>query len=524
MRKLILIVVIAISSFFAAGQDTLYFDPGNLGGDGTKNNPYSSIEAVGQHNNIVYMLKRNTVMETSTIIWGSIENITIDAYGQGDRPRLSTFQFRINGSDGFELKNIDLYTQRIVLDFDGSYVNRNIYIYNCLLHSHDWHTYNYGIYGSIQNMVVEDTEIYDIYRDGVYITGAKNIDFINVNIHHVNQMFHSNPSGAGGDCIQLLGAENITMRGCTFDRHDTGRKFSVILTRDVNNILIEDCMFIGPKKTGYGGASFHAGGMDITIRRNIFKNSLGGLYLHSSDLTANHNLFVNTDVGVQFASDGTNRNILNNTFYGTKTAIEGWMMSADVKNNIIYLTSENDVAYHTTASLENNMQNIEGSGNVPNEGIIVADPQFVDPGNDFHLKSSSPAIDAGVDVGLEKDLDAKDTPNGNYDLGAYEYYENYVPDTTSNDTISNDTIVDDTSNVTLEVLPGATIQIGGQTLTTDQDGKANIQLTNGIYQYTVFADGYTEKQGTITVDGQSVTKKIILTAVSYSVKFEIYTE
>jgi len=53
---------------------------------------------------------------------------------------------------------------------------------------------------------------------------------------------------------------------------------------------------------------------------------------------------------------------------------------------------------------------------------ISLDPSFVDPDNgDFHLKVGSPCIDAGVDVGLDRDFDYNPVPWGaGVDIGAFE--------------------------------------------------------------------------------------------------------
>jgi len=64
---------------------------------------------------------------------------------------------------------------------------------------------------------------------------------------------------------------------------------------------------------------------------------------------------------------------------------------------------------------------ITGSTFDPN--TIAANPLFVDPENgNFHLRPDSPAIDAGVDVGLSEDFDGDPVPYGSApDIGAYEY-------------------------------------------------------------------------------------------------------
>ena len=66
-------------------------------------------------------------------------------------------------------------------------------------------------------------------------------------------------------------------------------------------------------------------------------------------------------------------------------------------------------------------QNTTGKG----KNSIKANPLFVDPSNyDFYLQSYSPAIDAGIDVGLNADIGGNPRPQGlGYDIGAREYVE-----------------------------------------------------------------------------------------------------
>jgi hypothetical protein len=56
---------------------------------------------------------------------------------------------------------------------------------------------------------------------------------------------------------------------------------------------------------------------------------------------------------------------------------------------------------------------------------IQKDPQFVDAANgDFHLDVGSPAINAGMDLGLlvPTDMDSNARPSfQSYEIGAYEY-------------------------------------------------------------------------------------------------------
>ncbi len=425
MNKTLMICILLIANInVLPAQDTLYFDPSNSDDpsqDGTIAHPYENLESVTYQDNTVYLLKRGSIMEFGSTSFNNIENIVLDAYGSGDRPRIIGGQINIYGCNGFTVKNLDIFTTRICLNFDHKYDNRNIEINNCKLHSGNWNKYNYGIYGIVKGIQIIDCEIFNIYRDGIYLNSSKDIDIRNCYVHDVNKLFTVAPAVSGGDGAQFIGCENIYIGNSVFDRSDSGRKFCVIFTKNPKDVVIEDCHFIGPRKTQYGGACLHAGGTGFVIRRNIFEQAPTGIYNHSSDMIIHNNQFIDLNKAIQFASDGQNRKIYNNIFYDNELGIESWLRQVDIKNNIVYLTSEDQKAYHIAgADFSNNMQNIEGVA--AHDDAIIQDPLFVDPENyDFHLKENSPAVDAGIDVGIEEDFDGNTINPNHVDLGAFEY-------------------------------------------------------------------------------------------------------
>jgi hypothetical protein len=95
----------------------------------------------------------------------------------------------------------------------------------------------------------------------------------------------------------------------------------------------------------------------------------------------------------------------------------------NLRNNLVYQPAS---AYLSAASVlpyvqgERNLWFGQGPGPSTLAGNVNADPLFVGAtGFDFHLRAGSPAIDAGLQTGVTRDLDGN-RRQGAPDLGAYE--------------------------------------------------------------------------------------------------------
>jgi len=150
---------------------------------------------------------------------------------------------------------------------------------------------------------------------------------------------------------------------------------------------------------------------------NIYNNIFNGGYLRIGPPFPDAN-------GVDQNAPGKIKNVqvYNNVFYGMGIDGGGSLPSIEnliIKNNIF--SSAYLIMRSGTVTTENNLFN--GSSCV-GTNCITGDPKFVNPtGGDFHLQSTSPAIDKGSPIGAPSmDFDWNPRPQGlGYDIGAFEY-------------------------------------------------------------------------------------------------------
>ena len=79
------------------------------------------------------------------------------------------------------------------------------------------------------------------------------------------------------------------------------------------------------------------------------------------------------------------------------------------------------------------------------------------------------------------------------------------------------TVVDDLD----QVIPLASIEIGGQILLTDSSGIATAFLQNGTYSYRVYKVGYNEVRGTVTISNNHVSEEVRLVEAEYTLRYVI---
>jgi predicted outer membrane repeat protein len=201
---------------------------------------------------------------------------------------------------------------------------------------------------------------------------------------------------------------------------------------------------------GNGGAIFVDGPL-VLNRSKFIRNRAAeglGLYLRQPDTPSQlinnlwaDNFLTAADEGSAVitvrsgVADPAALTIAHNTISGADSAkyqAGGVFLSgvpATLRNNIItnHFIGVNNFESQGFITAEHNLyfaNAINESGdNITSSNNLEAYPFFANPANgDFHLRSVSPAIDAGVDVGVTRDFDFRLRPCGaGYDIGAYEF-------------------------------------------------------------------------------------------------------
>lgn len=253
------------------------------------------------------------------------------------------------------------------------------------------------------------------------------------------------------------------------------------------NDKVENPTFYNNISINMGGSGYE--GITSAIR------DFGQAPLISGNITIYNNTFYKgTGFSYGFLvtvnSGKTNFISKNNIYYGLSGTYVSLMQSGD------NLNSDHDLFFGLGAPPSGNAMTVTGALN--------ADPQFVNgAAGDFHLKSTSPAIDAGtslVNSIVVKDYDNNPRPmDGNkdgtaqYDIGASEYTGTYVGDTTppviSNVLVTN--ITASSATVTWTTNEASTSQVEYGTSTSY--GSLTALDSSMAYSHTVNVTGLSSR-------------------------------
>ncbi|VAW27539.1 hypothetical protein MNBD_BACTEROID07-431, partial [hydrothermal vent metagenome] len=187
-------------------------------------------------------------------------------------------------------------------------------------------------------------------------------------------------------------------------------------------------------------------GLRGAIIFQLSDNGTPPVTIEMKSMTVKNNIFFTRDAGlindwsmVMLRGNSKNIKIYNNTFYNINTSAIAITTTKgtenfEIRNNIFadidgydIDASGNPQSVTASSNLYDNTPNLNS---ITDTNPIVGDPQFVNPaGYDFHLKSTSPAIDAGLTIDTvirdyeynPRPLDGDYSGTPEYDVGAFEY-------------------------------------------------------------------------------------------------------
>lgn len=382
---------------------------------------------------------------TLDITWS---NVTVDAYGAGADPI-------IDGSDAVNcititnrhhvvIRNIEC-TQG--LDFGIVFATcHDCAVVDCSCH--DCGNDNLNFITTCYNCVVIGGTFYNAYSrvaDGRTVAGIEIADGCHGIAISGSECYNQIDTGMGitvHSHAATIFPYNITIDNCyCYGNAGMGIRMSKAdATADADrNITVENCRCHANTLDGiqatYSGAEPING---LTIRDNLcYLNLRWGISLRGDNFDIYRNTITTNNAGAQtcVALDGISTGTFyNNTMYDTNAAFFGIIVISNartanlaVKNNIVSASNANPYMLQVAAGtgvvgldIDYNLYSYTGAGlrwtwlgaNSDWAGWLLAsgqdanshapaDPLFTNPGgNDFTLQAGSPAIGAGVDVGL----------------------------------------------------------------------------------------------------------------------------
>lgn len=357
--------------------------------------------------------------ETLTASWSGTDTnpILISAYGTGISP---TIQTNVNNSSAVKVT--------------GSYITiENIYAVaiapgtepGCS-NNPKGHVDGFDLESSSNHITIRNSKASGGYA-GVYIKEGSNNNHILNNIFENNNMMSPLDTASGNDAgafgMLLWGNDNEI----AYNAISGSDACSYDYTRDGSAIEV----YNGSRNTVHHNTATSSDAFS-ELGKDSSHTSADNTFAYNSFISSNTNsLFLNTRGSGTFGPVYRTR-AYNNSAYLTGSQSQGVVCSGcasdilTLKNNILWANWK--AIYASAAFDESNNIYWKTGGSPLIQGFTISstskkvDPQFVSAGTgDLHLQSTSPAVNAGVNVGYTSDLDGKPVPQGLApDIGAYE--------------------------------------------------------------------------------------------------------
>jgi len=277
---------------------------------------------------------------------------------------------------------------------------------------------------------------YGAYGSGILNSRANDVEYINNDIHHngLTDYDHGIYQG-GGNNILIEGNRIYNNRGSGIKLGWTSTTTNNIARNNLvydNNTAWTFKPEYGTKRQGRGISTHfssgsqiynnviwgaHTAGIDLiysVTNAQVYNNTI---YVNGNNYTANG---ISIGSGASAPSPDVFNSIVKNNIVQQATTNVPTIVNAPIIHGArsINAVIENNLTFGTNSKIDFKDSTARMANN------IIADPQFVNLlGRDFHLRSSSPAINKGQTISLfTADRDYVRRPQGTaYDIGAYEY-------------------------------------------------------------------------------------------------------
>ena len=280
------------------------------------------------------------------------------------------------------------------------------------------------------NIIIEDVEIKDARRLGIYVGVADDVTLTRLTIHNTGESH-----GIYLDGAEVAGTDNPIVQNCLiYDNKKTGIVINGDNVYQVQNPIIRFNKIYNNDNYGLTSQSSDGG---LYHHNLIYGNTLDAMRL-------SYDLVDDSDHSVPAENDSVYNNVIYTNAGGI--FVNNYSTGHVIKNNIVYRYANANfligVAANGNATIDYNCYygsdltdafQYHGTdystladwqtASSQDANSISSDPLFADAAsNDFTLQSGSPAINAGVSVGLVLDYAGNTVPFEVLpDIGAYEY-------------------------------------------------------------------------------------------------------
>jgi len=265
-------------------------------------------------------------------------------------------------------------------------------------------------YATIMNCTIADNVAGGAGGGGIACTGSGDALIINCDI------LGNSAGGSGGAVLSDLSMPWI-MNSRIEDNQTSGDGGGIGMVNG-SNLMVLGCVVSGNSASSYGGGIDHLESSSMIANCTITGNSASG------------------GGGISFYAS-SNLNVLNCTFSGNSAGQGGGLLCSAstllIQNCILWgdsAPSGPELAVLAGANLTigySDLQHGETAVTVDPAGSLSWWPGNIDQnplfvgGGDYHLRGSSPCIDAGTNAGVYNDIDGENRPMGDgFDMGSDE--------------------------------------------------------------------------------------------------------